>query len=143
MNVRMRKNGFAVVEYALTIPLVMLVLIGMMELSRAWFDYGLITEAVHEGARLAAVLPNLTADDPAVIARMQDVLRQGGIDPTFVPGQPNQNVNFAVGFVPPLQPGRLVRVSGRVSFSTVISKLLPDAWGKGIPLRAQLITRYH
>ena len=143
MNTTMRKNGFVAIEYALTIPVVILMFLGMMELGRAWFDYGLITQAVHEGARLAAVLPNLTADDPVVIARMQEVLRQGGIDPTFIPGQPNQNVNFAVGFVPPLQPGHLVRVSGRVNFSTVLSKLLPDIWGKDVPLRAQLITRYH
>ena len=137
------RRGFATVEYALTLPLIILSFLGLMEVGRAWFDYGLVTQAVHEGARLAAVLPDLKADDPIVIARMQDVLHRGGIDPTFSPGKPNQNVNFAVGFVSPLQPGRLVRVSARVNFPTAIAQLLPENWRNAVPLRAEMITRYH
>ena len=139
----MNKRGFAVIEYALTFPLILLSFLGLMEIGRVWFDYGVVAHAVSEGARLAAVLPNLQADDPAVIARMQEILRQAGIDPTFIAGHPNQNVNFAVGFATPLEPGRLVRVSARVNFSTTVAMLLPESWRSAIPLRAEMITRYH
>ena len=137
------RRGSAIIEFALTVSLISMAFLGLMEAGRAWFDSGLLTHAVHEGARLAAVLPTLQADDPAVINRMQEVLRTGGIDIPFIPGEPNELITLSVSFAPPLQAGRLVRVSGRVKFSTVISGLLPDPWNKGISLRAQMITRYH
>ena len=139
----MTRRGSAVIEFALAISLISIVFLGLVEAGRAWFDYGLLTHAVEEGARLAAVLPTLQADDPAVINRMQEVLRAGGIDIPFIPGQPNELIMLSVSFVPPLQAGRLVRVSGRVNFSTVVSGLLPDPWSNGVSLRAQMITRYH
>ena len=137
------RRGSAIVEFGLVVSLILVAFLGLVEAGRAWFDSGLLTHAVYEGARLAAVLPTLQADDPAVINRMQEVLRTGGINVPFIPGQPNELIMLSVSFVPPLQAGRLVRVSGRVKFLTVVSQLLPDPWSNGISLRAQMITRYH
>lgn len=137
------RRGAAVVEFALVISLISTAFLGLLEAGRAWFYSGLLTHAVHEGARLAAILPTLQADDPAVINRMQEVLRTGGIDIPFISGEPNELITLSVSFVQPLQAGRLVRVSGRVKFLTVVSGLLPNPWSKGISLRAQMITRYN
>lgn len=52
---RARSRGQTIAEFALTVPIVILVLLGLFDLGRAVFMYNAITNAAREGARLAIV----------------------------------------------------------------------------------------
>ena len=52
-----RRRGQALVEFALVLPLVLLLVVGMLEFARAWNLHQVMTDAVREGAR-RAVLAN-------------------------------------------------------------------------------------
>jgi hypothetical protein len=52
---RHKKHGQALVEFALVIPIFLLLLIALFDLGRAVFAYNTLTNAAREGARLAIV----------------------------------------------------------------------------------------
>ena len=56
------ERGVALVETALTLPLVLLITIGAVEFGRAYQTWQVLTNAAREGARVA-VLPNVEDDD--------------------------------------------------------------------------------
>ncbi len=49
------ESGAAVVEFALIIPLLLLVLCGIFDFGNLYFQMDLVNEAARQGARLAAV----------------------------------------------------------------------------------------
>ena len=57
-----RRRGQATVELALVTPLLMIIVIGIFEFGRAWNQKQVITNAVRDGARIAA----LTLNNPAI-----------------------------------------------------------------------------
>ena len=59
MNLR-SERGTAILETALTLPLLLLVSVGIFEFGRAYQTWQVITNAAREGARVA-VLPNVAA----------------------------------------------------------------------------------
>jgi Flp pilus assembly protein TadG len=70
------ERGFALIEAALAIPLVLLAGIGAVELGRAYQTSQVLTNAAHEGARVAA-LSNPAAG--AVDARVREYLQTDGL----------------------------------------------------------------
>lgn len=64
---RRKRLGQALVEFALVIPIFLLLLIALFDLGRAVFAYNTLTNAAREGARLAIV----NQDKPSVVARAQ------------------------------------------------------------------------
>jgi Flp pilus assembly protein TadG len=58
---RRRGRGQALVEFALIIPIFLLMLIALFDLGRAVFAYNTLTNAAREGARIAAVNQDLTS----------------------------------------------------------------------------------
>src|SRR6186997_3699952 len=56
-----RHRGQALVEFALVIPLFLLMLVALFDLGRAVFSYNTLTNAAREGARLAIVNQDLTS----------------------------------------------------------------------------------
>ena len=84
-RVRRNAKGQAVVEFALVLPLVLLLVVGMLEFARAWNLHQTLTDAVREGARralLADGLPVAEAQD-SVYAPMWRFLAQAGYDPSY------------------------------------------------------------
>jgi Flp pilus assembly protein TadG len=85
---RLNRKGQALIEFALVLPLVLLLVVGMLEFARAWNLHQVMTDAVREGARRAVL-----ADDPAcpggaasmdsVKAPMWRYVAQAGYDPAF------------------------------------------------------------
>ena len=72
---RIRKDrGAAIVEVALTLPLLLLVSVGIFEFGRAYQTWQVLTNAAREGARIA-VLPN--SDDSAIRSRVVDYMQTG------------------------------------------------------------------
>jgi Flp pilus assembly protein TadG len=70
------ERGTAIVETALTLPLLLLVSIGIFEFGRAYQTWQVLTNAAREGARIA-VLPGIT--DEMVSTRVTEYLDNGAI----------------------------------------------------------------
>ena len=68
------ERGAALLEVALTLPLLLLVAVGIFEFGRAYQTWQILTNAAREGARVA-VLPG--TDDEAVEERVQEYLTAG------------------------------------------------------------------
>ncbi len=60
-----RRRGQALVEFALVIPIFLLMMVALFDLGRAVFAYNTLTNAAREGARIAIV----NQDKPSIIAR--------------------------------------------------------------------------
>lgn len=67
-------RGAAIVEVALTLPLLLLVSVGIFEFGRAYQTWQVLTNAAREGARIA-VLPGST--DSSVRTRVVDYMQTG------------------------------------------------------------------
>jgi Flp pilus assembly protein TadG len=70
---RSNECGAAMVEFAIVLPLLLLLVCGVIDLGRLLYAYDNLTSAVREGARLAAVQqdPTLAASQAAVRSRVQ------------------------------------------------------------------------
>lgn len=66
------------VELVIVLPIFLLVLFGIVELSRAWYTLQLATAAVREGVRAAAVAPPLNVETVGE-SRIVTVLAAGGV----------------------------------------------------------------
>ena len=74
-------RGQSVIEFALVLPLLLLVLFGITEFGRCWMTQNILTSAAREGARLAIV----TAPDVgAVTTRVNEVLTAAGMGKCWV-----------------------------------------------------------
>ena len=71
------ERGVALLEVALTLPILLLVAVGIFEFGRAYQTWQILTNAAREGARVA-VLPGI--DDDAVEERVQQYLAAGLLD---------------------------------------------------------------
>src|SRR3990172_9556085 len=69
------ERGAAIIETALTLPIVLLVCVGIFEFGRAYQTWQVMTNAAREGARVA-VLP--TIDAGAAEARVLEYMTAGG-----------------------------------------------------------------
>jgi Flp pilus assembly protein TadG len=82
MRRRLRnQRGAALLETAITLPLILLVAVGIFEFGRAYQTWQVLTNAAREGARMAAV-PGWIEDD--VKARVKLYLQADGMDTTAV-----------------------------------------------------------
>jgi Flp pilus assembly protein TadG len=68
------ERGAALLEMALTLPLLLLVCVGILEFGRAYQTWQVLTNAAREGARIA-VLPGM--DDTAVRTRVREYMTIG------------------------------------------------------------------
>jgi Flp pilus assembly protein TadG len=75
LRTRLRSHrGTALIETAMTLPLVLLVAVGILEFGKAYETWQVLTNAAREGARVA-VLPNATP--AAVQQRVSDYISAG------------------------------------------------------------------
>jgi len=83
LRARFRRSdaGQSLVEFALVMPIVLLMLVGIMEFGRAWNVQQVITDAAREGAR-QAVLANSGVTQASVVATINAALARAAIDPT-------------------------------------------------------------
>jgi Flp pilus assembly protein TadG len=70
-------SGAELVEFALTFPILLLVVLGILEFGLMFREYEVITNAAREGARLR-VLPNYDSAD--AVARVAQYLDAAGLD---------------------------------------------------------------
>jgi Flp pilus assembly protein TadG len=77
---RRASRGQAMVEFALILPVILLLVVGMLEFARAWNLHQVMTDAAREGAR-RLVLNEETSDWDTARHAMWDHLAQFGYDP--------------------------------------------------------------
>jgi Flp pilus assembly protein TadG len=82
MRWRRDDRGTALIEMAFTLPLLLLVSVGIIEFGRAFQTWQILTNAAREGAR-AAVLPGYS--DAMVTARVQQYVQAGVLDANVTP----------------------------------------------------------
>ncbi len=79
-------SGQALVEFALVVPLLLLLLVGIFEFARAWNVYQVETDAAREAARKLVVTPTaasvLTTD--SIDAIVNTAFQRAGVVPTGV-----------------------------------------------------------
>ena len=71
-------SGQSLAEFAIAVPMLLLLIIGMIEFARAWMVRQVIVNVAREGARLA-VVP--TSTQGSVAARVDSLLTVSGINP--------------------------------------------------------------
>lgn len=127
-NVLRNQKGQAVVEFALVLPLLLLLVFGATEFSRAWLTVNVLTAAAREGARLAAVTePHV----PTVITRVEEVCAAGRVTPTGV----------VVTGPDPDDPDRRVIVTVQTDFQVIPGSVLGTFSGT-IPLTSTAVMRH-
>jgi Flp pilus assembly protein TadG len=113
------ERGTSTLEFIVVLPTLLLIFLGGLEFSRAWFTANVVTSAAREGARVAVVTSPVFDPGPA-IARIGAVLGAANLTPTAVsvtctppPGQS--------GCVPDSQ----ITATVTVNFATVVPAFLP------------------
>ena len=74
------EGGQAAVEFALVLPFLLMMLIGIVEFGRAWNEHQVITDAARETARRACLGDII--GEPAARKVAEDAMRAAGIDLT-------------------------------------------------------------
>ena len=102
-TLRKSLNGQSLVEFALVVPIFLIMILGIIEFSRLWETINIVTSAAREGARVAAV----TAPDVSrAQAAARNVLTAGNVTqtPTITVAGPNGSseitVTVQVAFTP-------------------------------------------
>src|SRR5213594_133992 len=89
------ERGQALLETALTLPLLLLVSVSIFEFGRAYQTWQVLTNAAREGARVA-VLPGQTAGN--VQARVRSYMTSGQLQNAGAAGVAvNQNASISIG----------------------------------------------
>lgn len=81
---RTGEHGQAIVEMALTMPLLLLIVLGMFDFGLMFQRYEVVTNAAREGARLAVLTSEYSTTDAQ--SRALDYLASGGITGTCSAG---------------------------------------------------------
>jgi len=123
-----RNNGQSVIEFALVLPILLLVFFGITEFGRVWMTANVLTQAAREGCRLAVVTG---PDIPIVTAKVTEVCTAAGVTPT------------AITVVPPdpLDPERRVSVTVQTDFQVIPGSFLGPFSGT-IPLSSTSVMRH-
>ena len=73
-----RESGAAMVEFAITVPILMLIVWGVVDFARAYYASNSLAAAVREGARYAAVQVDPTANSAAIKTKVQQAYNAFG-----------------------------------------------------------------
>lgn len=122
------RRGQAMVEFALVLPILLLLVFGVTEFSRAWMTMNVITAAAREGCRLAVVT---APDTDAVTARVNEVCAAGQVVPS----------NISLVGPDPDDPDRRVTVTVQTNFQVLSAQVLGPFNGT-IPLSASTVMRH-
>jgi Flp pilus assembly protein TadG len=108
------EDGQALVEFAIVVPLLLLLIVGLVEFARAWNTQQVLTDAAREALRNSVVAnPEFTYD--ALLAQIDAALMRASLDPqnaqvsvdgwkagTGTPAQIHIDYRYDFGFFGPL-----------------------------------------
>jgi Flp pilus assembly protein TadG len=130
-----RERGSSTVELIVMLPVLLLILFGIVELSRAWFTLNIATTAAREGVRAGAVSPTDTGNvfnPSAAYARIDAILSAANLSSTS---------GREVGCATPCTSGSTVTATVTVNFSTPIP-LLEPLFGSSLSIQQTATMRY-
>lgn len=117
------RSGQALVEFALVVPLVLLLLLGVVEFGRAWNAFQVITDAARSGARVSSVAAANSYASDSVTRTVQYALTRAGLTATptiTVSGfKTGTGTATTVGVVYPYRFSFLRPLAGMPVFSSV------------------------
>ena len=95
MRTQLRKNerGAALIETAITIPIILLISVGIFEFGRAYQTWQVLTNAAREGARVAILTEKTDSD---VQSAVQNYMKNGGL-PKYLGATVAIDRNVAMG----------------------------------------------
>jgi len=128
LSICRNERGQAVVEFALVLPLLLLLVFGVTEFGRAWMTKNILTSAAREGCRVACVTD---PDIDAVNARVQEVCAAGRVTPATV----------TVAGPDPLDISRRITVTVQTDFQVIPGNILGTFSGT-IPMTATAVMRH-
>jgi Flp pilus assembly protein TadG len=133
------RGGQALVEAAMVLPLLLLVLVGIMEIGRAWNIRQVVTHAAREGARAAAVWHDSgegkDSAEAAVLRSLQaasiglassDSIKVSGDNPEDEQSQVTVNLNYEFFLIGPVMK-MVVPGQGNGSFGVTSIRLKSSA----------------
>jgi Flp pilus assembly protein TadG len=127
------EKGQSLVEFALVVPLLLLLVIGIAEFGRAWMAKNILTGAAREAVRMAAVPPPTGMDNNdwllAINARAENILNSAGIVA--------DNIAIVVNVV----ANDPVSVTVSYNFPVVIAGFIPGLDNATIPLSSTTTMR--
>lgn len=142
INERSRQSGVAMVEFAIALPLLLLLLFGIAEFGRMLFQYNSLLQAGRDAGRYAASEAwNATLGKVELSGELQARVKN-----VAVYGVPSAQTGSAVT-VPGLTTGQVqvsalgtehVMVSISYTFQPVIGAVLPSFTGDSVPLNVLL-----
>ena len=74
------ERGAELIEFALTLPLLLLLVLGIIEFGFLFQEYEVVTNSAREGARIAAMIPSAGYKAADATTRAKDYLTAGGLD---------------------------------------------------------------
>lgn len=105
-----REEGQELVEYALVLPLVLLILFGIIEMAVIVFSYDTLVNAAREGARYGAIHPNDEAGIEAATRALVTGLDEDALQSQIQVG--DETVRVELTYDAPLLTGFLVQALG-------------------------------
>ncbi|HYR51545.1 MAG TPA: TadE family protein [Candidatus Dormibacteraeota bacterium] len=103
MDGRRSQSGEALVEFALILPILLVLSLGMLDFGRAFHAKSLVDQAAREGCRVAIVTKPL--DQALIVERVEKVLEAGNMKPNSVTSN--------------LDANRLVEVEVEITFKFI------------------------
>ena len=96
MTVGKQEKGQNLVEFALILPVFLLLVVGMAEFGRAWMTRNILTGAAREGARVAAIQPDPATSINKGTLAANDVLNSANLPapPPVVSVDPAPGLSF-------------------------------------------------
>jgi hypothetical protein len=129
-RLRLNRKGQALVEFALVLPLVLLLVVGMLEFARAWNLHQTMTDAVREGARRAVLADGWPVD--SVYAPIWRYLEQSGYLAAYAEmGVCNAPTTTCGSLVDPVPPPAELNFKEHGKFVTVTLTLPYRIWVLG------------
>lgn len=128
------------VEFALVLPVFLLLVFGAIEFGRAYYDLHLLTNAAREGARVGSLPDRLESDvQAAVTGFLQDVGLSSGCTTAASVTDP-AGAARAGGLVNAVEGDR-VHVTVSYSFHVLSGRILPGFTGT-VQLRGRCVFRH-
>jgi len=125
-------RGAVAVEFALLLPVFLMLVFGIVEMGQAWYHKQMLVNASREGARLGSMLNDDTNRTSDVVAMVQDFLNQSGYPDQFWVSVSGANGN----------PGTQVRVTVSSPYQMPILSNLVGSGLATLNLTATTIMRH-
>lgn len=107
-------GGQSLVEFALVVPILLLLIVGIADFGRAWMAHNVLTGAAREAVRIAAVNAASTSTDNSWRSRAEAIMTSAGL----------------TGPSPQLaEAGDAVSVTVSCNFTPVVAGFLPGLGG--------------